>query len=86
MRTLFGRWWTPLAVFGLVIGGVYAYERWGPQSINAAVEFPFGRAVAILLACLYLLVSVVYQAATRRWIPAVVTAAVLVWAVRYFLI
>ncbi len=83
---LFSRWWIPLAVFAFVIGGVFAYERWGPQSINTAVEFPVGRAIAILLACLYLLVSLVYQAATRRWIPAVVTAAVLVLAVRYLFI
>ena len=83
---LFGRWWIPLVVFVFVVGGVYAYERWGPQSINAAVEFPAGRVLAIILACFYLFVSVIYQAAKLRWLPALLSAATLVWAVDYFFI
>lgn len=86
MRVIFDRWWLPPIVFAFALGGVYSYERWGPHSINAAVEFPFGRVLIILLACLYLLISVVYQTVKRRWIPALISVAVLMWAVAYFLI
>ena len=52
MHTLFHHWWLPLLIFVAVIGGIYAYEMWGPRSANAAVELPVGRMLAIVFSCL----------------------------------
>ena len=86
MRFLFDRWWMPLLVFAITLGGIYAYETQGPRSVNAAVAIPLIPMLLVALGMLYMLLSLVYQLAMRRWLPAIATAAALVWAVgRFFL-
>lgn len=86
MRLLFHRWWLPLLVFAAILGGIYAHETWGSRSVNAAVEIPLVPILLLLAAMLYLLVSLLYQLALRRWLPSLLTAIALLWAVNYFFV
>ena len=79
---LFGNWWLPVALAAAIIGYQYLAERyWSPPPYNP--EFPFFAAMLICLSLILLMISVVYQLLHRRWLPALLSTAVVVWAVKY---